>query len=469
MGSYFIRVLQKIHSFLFKDMSRKEIKKFGILSAAFFFIIGGYWIIRPLKNAILKDTIGVYSIPAAKQLSVLVMIFVLLLYSKLIDKVGKRRLFYIVCTFYAASFFVIAYFISFPHLINRFLLGFGSYALIESFGALVVAMFWSYVALMVDVDSAKRGYAIVFASGQVGAILGTTLVRNTDLFGIPFLVCMSGVATIIIPGFIRRFVEMIRKEEAMTGICDLTDKGAVADEDPNEDSVEDSVESAEENEAVTLPEKKTGKTGLFEGLKLLVTRPYVLGIFLIVGLYEVVVTIFDFQMQILASETYGTASYAAFLAYYGQLATLVACAFAFLGTRFFIRKLGFRVCLAVFPLIVGGLVLFFYFVHTLWVALVCMVTIKSLSYGFNNPIKEMVYIPTSDAIKFKAKGWIDMFGKSLSKGGGASISNVLKNMPSGFMMYGVLISLSLVGAWFFVAMVMGGAFTRLVRKKGVIE
>jgi len=98
-----------------------------------------------------------------------------------------------------------------------------------------------------------------------------------------------------------------------------------------------------------------------------------------------------------------------------------------------------------------------------------MVTIKALSYGFNNPIKEMVYIPTSDAIKFKAKGWIDLFGRSLSRGSGASISNVLQKMPHGFMTYGLLISLTLVSGWLFVAIVMGSVFTRLIRKQELVE
>jgi len=444
MISYF---KEKVHLFLYQDMCRKEARKFSLLSAAFFFIIGGYWTVRSLKNAILKETVGIYAIPDAKKLSVVVMICLVLFYSKIVDHVAKHRLFSVFCTFYTVSFLGIAFFFVFPDIIDRRVLGFASYTIIESFGSLLVALFWSFVALNVDVASAKRGYAIVFASGQIGALVGTTLVRNAPFFGIPLLVCVSAGAIACIPYFIHKFVVTVRKEDDASGECEVVDRGV---------------------SEVTPTDKKS--SGLFEGIWLLCTRPYLLGIFLIIGLYEVVVTIFDFQVQLLASRVYETAaSYASFNALYGQLITLIACLFAFLGTRFFIKKFGFKVCLLIFPTIVGLLVCVFYFLPGLWVGFACMVTIKALSYGFNNPVKEMIYIPTSDAIKFKGKAWIEMFGTRFSKGGGATLNSFFSSVPHGFMTYGVLLSLSFVGVWFLIALVMGIKFTRLVKNQEVVS
>lgn len=34
----------------------------------------------------------------------------------------------------------------------------------------------------------------------------------------------------------------------------------------------------------------------------------------------------------------------------------------------------------------------------------------------------MLYLPTSDAIKFKAKGWIDVFGSRVAKGVGSFVT-----------------------------------------------
>jgi len=433
MGS---TIKQKIQLFLFGEIASEEAKKFSLLSLTFFFIIGSYWLMRALKNALIKDTVGVCGIPMAKKFSVVAMICLLLVYTKLLGKVTKHRLFYIICVFYSMCFFGIAYGTAFPSMVNPNWFGFASYSLIESFGSLTVALFWAFVATTVTISTAKRGYAIIFASGQFGALLGTTLVTRAEFFGIPFLCCVSACAALVVPFLIKKFILLVKQN------------------------------STNEDKCINNPE--CSKAGLFEGFKLLVTKPYVLGIFLIASLYEIVVTIFDYQMQLLADKYYSTAAYASFNAFYGQLVTIVACLFAFLGTRFFIKRLGFRLCLMIFPLIVAALICHFYITPSLWVALGSMVTIKALSYGFNNPVKEIIYIPTSDAIKFKAKGWIEMFGNRSSKAGGSTINGVLSKLPQGFVEYGLIISLGVISIWVIVALLMGNAFTRLIKDKKIV-
>lgn len=49
-------------------------------------------------------------------------------------------------------------------------------------------------------------------------------------------------------------------------------------------------------------------------------------------------------------------------------------------------------------------------------------TLQGLTYALNEPCKEMLYLPTSDAIKFKAKGWIDVFGSRCAKGVGSFVT-----------------------------------------------
>jgi AAA family ATP:ADP antiporter len=410
-------------------------KKFGFLSLIFFFIVGSYWTLRPLKNALVKMSVGVSAIPMAKMFSVIMMIVLLLFYTKLVDSVAKHRLFYIVCAFYAASFLGIAYFIAHPTLISPKWLSFVSYALIESFGSLTIALFWSFVATTVNITSAKKWYAIIFACGQLGALFGTTCVRYIDFFGFPLLICIGSAGIMVIPLLVRKFVTMME---------------AVHEDDVHEPA--------------------HVKPGLFEGVKLIVTKPYVFGIFAIAMLYEIVATIFDYQMQILADKQFSATAYAAFNAFYGQLVTVVACIFAFVGTRFFIRKLGVRTCLLLFPSVIAVVFCVFYAAPTLHVALASMVTIKALSYGFNNPVKETMYVPTSDSIKFKAKSWIDMFGNRSSKAGGATINGALNSASgNGFILYAVLISLSVIGIWVAVAFFMGQAFSRLAKRGRIVR
>ena len=55
------------------------------------------------------------------------------------------------------------------------------------------------------------------------------------------------------------------------------------------------------------------------------------------------------------------------------------------------------------------------------------VGIKGLSYALQSPSREMLYIVTTDAIKFKAKSWIDVFGGHAAKALGSGVNHSCKH------------------------------------------
>src|SRR5271169_3724100 len=97
---------------LWGDLSAEEVKRFGMLSFTFLFIIGAYWLMRPLKDALFMDIVGGTYIPWAKMASVVVLFPLIMGYSKLVDIFSKQKLFYVVCAIYATLFFGIAYCLS---------------------------------------------------------------------------------------------------------------------------------------------------------------------------------------------------------------------------------------------------------------------------------------------------------------------------------------------------------------------
>jgi len=54
-------------------------------------------------------------------------------------------------------------------------LGCTIYLATESFGSLVVALFWSFTASSSKTDEAKRGFPLIVAAAQVGAVCGSAL------------------------------------------------------------------------------------------------------------------------------------------------------------------------------------------------------------------------------------------------------------------------------------------------------
>ena len=202
------------------------------------------------------------------------------------------------------------------------------------------------------------------------------------------------------------------------------------------------------------------------GLKLLLTQKYLLGIFGISTIYEVVGTIMDYQMKMLAKETYPTTeAYTSFLASFGVAVNTVSFSIALLGTSFLLRRFGLRICLLIFPCAVLAVLTSVLVYPVLSVVFGAQVILKGLSYAINNPSKEMLYIPTGPDVKFKVKSWIDMFGGRSAKAVGAATVNQVKDTLEGLLRYGTLIGYVWVGVWIFIALFVGRTWAALTLEK----
>jgi AAA family ATP:ADP antiporter len=85
------------------------------LSATLFFLIGGYWLLRLLKDPVLTTLCSVSVIPKAKTLSVFVVLAVVSIYNRLLHSdLEKHKLFYVFDTFYFILFSAISMALSHP-------------------------------------------------------------------------------------------------------------------------------------------------------------------------------------------------------------------------------------------------------------------------------------------------------------------------------------------------------------------
>ncbi len=451
-------MFQKIVRTLYGDITPEEIQKFSLLSAIFFFTIGTYWLLRPLKDDLFNQLVGIDYQPTAKIASVAIMVFVVMLYSKLVDMFEKHHLFYVIGGFYTAVFLLITLLINNPivGLGNPSIgphrwLGWLTYFSIESFGSIIVALFWSFVASITEAQSAKRGYALIVGGAQVGSIMGAFLAIYSATLGLRLMFFIATLGIVAIMLMVRLFVSTM-PQQVMVG-----DKTAAKHE------------------------KGKKKTGFMEGVKLIISKPYIFGILIVSTLYEVIATIVDFQMKKLASVQYpGPGELASFLGKYGVATNCLALVMALLGTSYLMRRFGLTFCLLTFPVALGGAVTYLWYVAKftmpsdltlMWTAFVVMIVAKGLSYALNNPSKEMMYIPTSKDIKFKAKGWIDMFGNRSAKAGGATVNNVLRLAvtPALMVQSGAIISLGIIAIWVVAATYVGRAFGKLTKSGEIVE
>lgn len=420
-------MLEKIKTTLWGDLSQDEFKRFGMLSLILLFIIGTYWLMRPLKDGLFVALVGKTYLPYAKIVSFCLILPIVLFYAKLVDLFAKQKLFYILCSAYAALFLVITYLLQQPvvGLENTVanpdrILGWVIYVAIESFGSLLVSLFWSFVASSTQTSSAKKGYGLIIFGAQIGSMLGPAIAIQAGNFGIPFLMTMVAVGLLIVPLLVKFFITVFPASAESSNV-----------------------------------EQKKQKTSPAEGLKLLFTRKYLLGILAISTLYEIVGTILDLQLKFLAADVYTTPeALTSFLGMFGFATNATTFILALVGTSFFIRTFGLTFCLVTYPICTAIIVLTSWSMPVLSVLFVCMIFVKALSYALNNPCKEIMYIPTSKDVKFKAKSVIDMFGGRSAKATGSGIKAFVTSTAAP-LMYGSLLSLGIIGIWIAAALYVG--------------
>ena len=89
-----ISLLQTICKPLFGTFEREEFKKFLRMGLTFTCIIGSYWTLRTLKNALFCSLVGGAYLPLAKTASIICLVPLVMLYTKLLDMFSREKMFY---------------------------------------------------------------------------------------------------------------------------------------------------------------------------------------------------------------------------------------------------------------------------------------------------------------------------------------------------------------------------------------
>ena len=156
----FLRLFQTICRFSFGNFETEEFKKFLRMGLIFALIIGVYWTLRPLKDAVFIQLVSNLQLPFAKTVSVLALLPLVMFYTKLLEKTSREKMLVILPTFYGITIVVFSLLImlaqtaiqdkssplSFLALNGIRGLGYVWYVFVESFGSLVVALFWAFAA-----------------------------------------------------------------------------------------------------------------------------------------------------------------------------------------------------------------------------------------------------------------------------------------------------------------------------------
>lgn len=468
------RMLDRVRS----SMEGEDFLRVIWLSSTLFFVVGGYWLLRSLKDPIMAGISGVEYIPQAKIASLFVVLILVVVYNKLLDMMPKHHLFYLMGGVYGVMFTIMGFMLMHPTMglpntepSPTRLLGWISYCTIESFGSMVVQAYWALVNASVDVHFAKRNFGYIIAGAQIGSILGPTIATQADTLGVPTLYLGGAACMFCIVGVMYLYI-------GKYGIPDEEDAKAEASRAREAKQVTE----AEESHGLKVAKKEGGggggdskdkkeKGGMWEGFFLLYQHDFVKGIFFISSLFMVNVTVIDYMMKLLAKERYeemypgdpqaATRAFASFMGYFGQTTNSISFLFSLFGTGVVIKELGFTKTLIAFPTLLLACTVVLWTMPTIWCVFVVMMVIKGMSYALNNPTKEILYQATSSSIKFKCKSWIDTFGQRSAKAAGSVITNQFASSLVDLNNYGTLVGVVLATFLIWVSKEMGAKFEEL--------
>jgi len=211
-----------------------------------------------------------------------------------------------------------------------------------------------------------------------------------------------------------------------------------------------------------LPKKSNAA---IEGAKLVFTSKYLLAIAVIIGVYEIVSTIMDFQwtqsvVNFVLMEDIG--------AYFGSVYFVTNSVAVFVQlflTSLVMRRFGVGTALLFLPVAALSSSVGFLIFPILMIGNALSVSDNGLNYSINQSAKESLYVPTTPEIKYRAKAFIDMFVQRFAKSFAVAINLIVTTvMGIGGIRWLSFVSIALLTVWIIAVRFAGRQFDIMTKQ-----
>ena len=457
------------------NMKRGELP-LAVMSALFFFLVlCGYFFLRPVREAMgvargMDELRWLFVVTSVASLAAV------LAFGGVVARMNRRRFIPV------AYLFVIGCLIAFAALLIVDVrsgggligtdaqtglsrgVGYTFYVWLTVINLFTTSVFWAFMVDIFDVGQGKRLFAFVGIGGTLGAIAGGgTANLISSMTESPYLpaglmLIAAGCYCLVI--FVMLVLDRmaVRSEASTLGAVQAGSTGAGATSGAGGSA------SADESGATESGAPDRGEIGgtFWDGLRSVVTSPYLLGVGLWVVFMAVANTMVYFtQANIILtdSDTFSqlVANFALF-DYVAQIATLITQVFI---TTHLIRKVGVGWTLAILPIVtlagfavlaawpIYGVMLIFSAVH------------RATRYAISRPSRETLFSVVTPSEKYKAKPVVDVFLYRFGDAAGAGIDGLFAAL--GLTLAWVAISTGpLAAMWIALSIGMGRAQARRV-------
>jgi AAA family ATP:ADP antiporter len=311
-----------------------------------------------------------------------------IVFSALSNRLRRQQL-----TYVFSGFFVVAYAVFGIVLLEPTATGVWTFYLLgDLFSTLMVATFFAFLNDSVTPDAAKRLFGIIGFGGVAGGVFGSSIVATfiRSLSTTEWLAAtgVAAVAIVFVAGAAGARVASVAPAPKSGG------------DEPSDAG----------NPAIA-------------GARLVFRSRYLLAIVAVVGIYEIVSTILDYQfttaiVQLVEDVEDRRQHFASVFAFTNWFSMFVQL---FL-TSYVMRKFGLGVALMILPLSILAVSTGFLLLPSLLIASALNTADNGFSYSINQSAKEALYVPTGKEEKYKAKAFIDMFVQRVAKAVAVGIS-----------------------------------------------
>ncbi len=424
----------------FLDVRRREVPFVVLMFFYFFLVITVFWILKPIKKALFigfykgtGETFFGLGGPEAEQIAkvgnMVVAFVAMIVFTLLARRLHRQRLTFVFAGFSVAVLLGYLPFIGGhpgePIVWSFYLFG-------DLFNTLMVATFFAFLNDSVAPGDAKRLYGPIVLGGVAGGFFGSMgvdrLISDLDLS--QWLMLAAALVA------------------AIAAIAWAA--GRIVDRDPPRVAAKSDEPAVPGNAAL-------------EGGRLVLASRYLLAIVTIVGLYEIISTILDYQFTTAVNEFVAKDDQRAFFTRVYFITNSLAFGIQLFLTSAMMKKAGVRVALLVMPFTIVAAATGFLALPILWIGAALSTSDNGLNYSMNQSARESLYTPVSRDEKYKAKAFIDMFVQRFAKAIAVGINLLLAAVVGGLAgaRWLSLVVAVLVAVWIVAASYAGKRFREL--------
>jgi AAA family ATP:ADP antiporter len=309
----------------------------------------------------------------------------------------------------------------------------------------LVTQFWILVNDVFNPREVKRLIGFFGSGGLLGGILGGLLTGSLGR-DIPDELLLIASGLLILSVFVVNYIFIWQRKNKP-----ITDK-------PNYLNKEKAKEPA--------------KAGFIDCFNTVRKNYYLKLLAVVVTLTFIVTTFIDYQSKTVIDMkmVMRLDEYTEFFGYFHAGLYVVPFLISIFMTSNLIKRYGIRMVLLLFPLLLllcfGGIA----FWPILGFALAIKASDKSLSFSINQYMRELLYIPVTPELKYKAKVFIDMFLNRFAKAIGALILLIFIFLPPGpwldkRVQIVSVIAVVFIVAWVFANLKVSKEYTNIVKQK----